>query len=347
MPKISIIVPVYNVEKYLDKCLRSLVNQSFQDIEILVINDGSTDNSHVIIDKYAALYPHLIKSIVKANGGLADARNYGLRHAKGDYLMFVDSDDWVEPGLCKEMYDLITRYNAQMGVFNAIWEDESGSVLKKMKFTYHPDECIDLKKDFSVFNEICGYAWNKIFKRKLFKGIEFPIGRYYEDTVILIVFLEVNKLVKTDKAYYHYVQRPGSITNVSYTRKHFIDFYFCHDLLIKAFNQSQYKNYKDRLHFYLIRHGGAPLPPWNQIRDPIFLKECFEKSKEFRRENKLPMFQYFFYKRSDGKNHFLNWLLKYKLYYILAIFSPWLLKNLLLARILFLKETGIKYTIPL
>ncbi|WP_103327358.1 hypothetical protein [Bacteroidetes bacterium endosymbiont of Geopemphigus sp.] len=119
--------------------------------------------------------------------------------------------------------------------------------------------CIDLKKDFSVFNKILGYACSKIFKRELFNGIEFPLGRYHEDTVVLITYLKINKLVKTDKSYYHYIQRSAATTNVFYSSKYFIDFYFCQDLLIKAFNQSQYKNHKDRLDFYLIRNGGAPL----------------------------------------------------------------------------------------
>jgi len=93
----------------------------------------------VIIDKYSALYPHLIKSFVKTKKRVSDAQSYGLRYAKGDYLMFVNSDDWVEPELCKEMYDLITQYDAQIGVFDFIWEDEKENVLKKMEFVFHPD----------------------------------------------------------------------------------------------------------------------------------------------------------------------------------------------------------------
>ena len=95
MKKVSVIVPVYNVEKYLDKCLDSLVNQTLKDIEIIVVNDGTKDKSQKIIDKYVKDYPKLVKSYIKENGGLSSARNYGLKYAQGEYVGFVDSDDYV------------------------------------------------------------------------------------------------------------------------------------------------------------------------------------------------------------------------------------------------------------
>ena len=94
--KVSVIVPVYNVEKYLEKCLESLVNQTLKSIQIIIVNDGSSDNSQEIIDKYAKQYPNKIFSYIKENGGLGDARNYGLNYAEGEYISFVDADDWVD-----------------------------------------------------------------------------------------------------------------------------------------------------------------------------------------------------------------------------------------------------------
>ena len=96
MPKVSIIVPVYNVEKYLPKCLDSLVNQTLKDIEIIIVNDSSPDKSQLIIDNYASKYPNLIKTFIKANGGQGSARNYGLDYVSGEYISFVDSDDWLD-----------------------------------------------------------------------------------------------------------------------------------------------------------------------------------------------------------------------------------------------------------
>ena len=105
MVKVSVIVPVYNVEKYITKCLNSLVKQTLKDIEIIVVNDGSPDNSQAIIDKFVKKYPKKVKSYIKKNGGLSDARNYGIEKATGEYIAFVDSDDYVEHNMYKEMYE--------------------------------------------------------------------------------------------------------------------------------------------------------------------------------------------------------------------------------------------------
>ena len=104
MVKVSVIVPVYNVEKYLTQCLDSLVNQTLKDIEIIIVNDESPDNSQAIIDKYAKRYPKIIKAYKKKNGGLSDARNYGIERATGDYIGFVDSDDFVELDMYEDLY---------------------------------------------------------------------------------------------------------------------------------------------------------------------------------------------------------------------------------------------------
>lgn len=103
MPKVSVIVPFYNVENYIEKCIKSLINQTLEDIEIILVNDGSKDNSINIAKKYAEKYPEKIVYLEKENGGLGDARNYGIPYAKGEYIAFVDSDDYVEKDMYKEM----------------------------------------------------------------------------------------------------------------------------------------------------------------------------------------------------------------------------------------------------
>ena len=109
MPKVSVIVPVYNVEKYIDKCLKSLVNQTLSDIEIIVVNDGSTDNSETIIKQYLEKYQNKIKYVIKQNGGLSDARNYGMKFATGEYIAFLDSDDYVDNTIYEKMYNKATE----------------------------------------------------------------------------------------------------------------------------------------------------------------------------------------------------------------------------------------------
>ena len=130
--KISVIVPVYNVENYLEKCLNSLVNQNLQEIEILVINDGSTDNSQKIIEVFQSKFPQKIKTFAKENGGLSDARNYGIDRATGEFLAFVDSDDYVSTTMMEEMYNLAKKHEAEIVICNLQKVDENGNVTQKL-----------------------------------------------------------------------------------------------------------------------------------------------------------------------------------------------------------------------
>ena len=118
MVKVSIIVPVYNVEQYLSKCLESLVNQTLDDLEIIVVNDGSKDDSAQIAQRYAAQYPDKVRYLEKENGGLSDARNFGIDYANGAYLAFVDSDDFVLPTMMEEMYELCQKHDADIAICN-------------------------------------------------------------------------------------------------------------------------------------------------------------------------------------------------------------------------------------
>ena len=129
--RFSIIVPVYNVEKYLAKCIESILNQTNQDFELLLVNDGTKDNSQKIIDEYVAKYPDKVYGFVKENGGLSDARNYGVERAKGEYIIFIDSDDYVDDELLEKVNDAIEK-NAGVDVvgYNLVDVDESGNVLK-------------------------------------------------------------------------------------------------------------------------------------------------------------------------------------------------------------------------
>ena len=122
MPKVSIIVPIYNVEGYIEKCLETLVNQTLEDIEIILVNDGSTDNSELIAKRFFEKYPEKIVYLEKENGGLSDARNYGIPYSKGEYIAFLDSDDYVEKNMYEEMYELAKRENSDMVQCNFYWE---------------------------------------------------------------------------------------------------------------------------------------------------------------------------------------------------------------------------------
>lgn len=116
MKKVSVIVPVYNVEKYLERCLNSLVNQTLQDIQIIVVNDGSPDNSQEIIDRFEKEYPDKLKGYIKENGGLSDARNYGMQFVEGEYVAFVDSDDYVDETMYEKLYNKAIEEDSELVV---------------------------------------------------------------------------------------------------------------------------------------------------------------------------------------------------------------------------------------
>lgn len=219
MPKVSVIVPVYNVESYLEKCLESLVNQTLKDIEIIIVNDGSPDNSQKIIDRYTKKYKN-IKAYLKENGGLSDARNYGLKKASGKYIAFLDSDDYVTTDMYESMYKKAISGNFDMVVcdLNYIYDDKIVKAYSNIK-----DDTTNIKK--TMLN-IYPAAWNKIFKKDLFnKNIEFKKGVWFEDVEFIYRLLPyVKKIGVVHEHFNQYVQRLGSITStVNPKIYHYID----------------------------------------------------------------------------------------------------------------------------
>ena len=169
MTKVSVIVPVYNVEDYIEKCLNSLVNQTLEDIEIIIVNDGSKDNSENIIKSFLSRYPQKIKYLKKENGGLSDARNYGLKYATGEYISFVDSDDYITENLYTDLLPYMEQ-KYDMIKFKIAKVDEQGNVLEK---NYTPlfeeksgEEAFDILYKADVMTEV---AWGYLYKRDFFR----------------------------------------------------------------------------------------------------------------------------------------------------------------------------------
>lgn len=219
--KISIIVPVYNVEKYLSKCIDSLIQQTFKSYEIILVNDGSQDNSGRICDKYRLLDSR-ITVIHKENGGLSSARNAGLGVAKGEYIAFVDSDDWVNSDMYEVLYNYGKEYNAdivQCGYKIVFNENEvNNNIIKDEVEFYNNIEAI--QKIYSEDNVEFTVSWNKIYKSELFKEIRFPNGKIHEDeyTTYKLMF-KCEKIVRVKGEYYYYRQVPESIMNSKYNKK--------------------------------------------------------------------------------------------------------------------------------
>lgn len=220
MAKISIIVPVYNTEKFLEKCLNSLINQTLKDIEIICINDGSTDKSLQILEKFANKDKR-IQIINQTNSGLSVARNIGIKKAKGEYIGFVDSDDWVDLNFFEQLYINVKKYNADIGVAGI-------KRVRSYKWKYHikleKEEVIqDTNKKFKKCDvpEKC-YVWNKIYKLSELKkrNIYFEPNVYFEDRLFTAqVLINLKTLVTVPNTYYNYWTNPNSIVKTKSKKK--------------------------------------------------------------------------------------------------------------------------------
>ena len=209
MIEVSVVVPIYNVEKYLGRCLESLVNQTFQKIEIICVNDGSPDQSQKIVDEYYKKYPHLIKSLIKENGGLGDARNYGLAHASGKYICFIDSDDWVELDMIEKMYQNAVENDSDIVCCGLRRIDEKGNILSR--------EQLNLKNEYTpreAMITLAPAAWNKLYRKSLFDetNITYPVGVWYEDLpTTTMLLMHCKKITTVNEIFVNYLQREGSI----------------------------------------------------------------------------------------------------------------------------------------
>lgn len=218
MIKVSIIVPFYNVENYIEKCLQSLVNQTLEDIEILLVNDGSQDTSEAIAKQFVEKYPNKIIYLEKENGGLSDARNYAIPYAKGEYIAFLDSDDYVETNMYEEMYNKAKKEDLDYVECDFLWEYPDKTLESKGRQ-------YDSKKEMFIHTRVV--AWNKLIKREIVQNnhLEFPKGYRYEDVEFFYKLLPlIHHYGIVQKPFIHYVQRENSISNVQNKRtKEIID----------------------------------------------------------------------------------------------------------------------------
>lgn len=208
---VSVIVPVYNVEPYIKRCLESLVNQTLKNIEIIVVNDGSPDNSQDIIDKYVKKYPNKVKSYIKENGGQGSARNFGLTVASGEYIGYVDSDDYVELDMYEKMYKKAIKSNLDIVICGSYNVYENG----KREIELDREIFKDNKKN-AFFGRMA--VWNKIYKKQLLldSNISFRSKLWYEDLdFTLQILTKAKKIGYINKPFYNYLIREGSTMNNS------------------------------------------------------------------------------------------------------------------------------------
>ena len=318
--KVSIIVPVYNVENFLEKCLTSLVDQTLQDIEILVINDGSTDNSQKIINEFQEKFPLKIKAFIKENGGLSDARNFGIEKASGEFIGFVDADDHVFPNMFEEMHHLAKKHNAEMAICNLQKVDEVGNITQKLTQIPNMPEKIDLENNFSIFSDLSYFACNKIFKRELFEGKRFQKGMHFEDIELIPqLLLRCKTIVQTQNYHYNYLERADSISK-THTEKGFDILQAVKNVEV-AFENSSFKNKISELKGFQILEGVYTFLAYLAfVKDEKAYKKMSLELGSFIKYRKISTWEILQYKRF-GKNYLLSLPLKKQLFYVLYFFG--------------------------
>lgn len=314
--KVSVIVPVYNVENYLAKCLDSLMNQTCQNIEVLVVNDGSKDSSERIIQDYAQRFPEKIKAFNKENGGLSDARNFGIDHATGDYFGFVDSDDYVSETMFEEMLNLAVKHNAEMVICNIQKVDEHGNITQKLTQIPNMPEKIDLEKNFSVFSDLSYFACNKLFRRELFENKRFKKGVHFEDIQLIPqLLLECKTLAQTQNFHYQYLERTDSISKTHNEKG--LDILKAVEDVEKTFQTSKYSSKANELKGFQILEGIYTFLAYLAfVKNESQFYKMSEELEDFVRKRNIKIKDILNYSRF-GKNYILSLPLKKTIFYLL------------------------------
>lgn len=269
---ISIIIPVYKVEKYLEKCIESVLKQTYTNLQIILVDDGSPDNCGKICDEYAKKDSR-IEVIHKANGGLSDARNVGISKAKGRYIGFVDSDDYIKENMYEILLNLIKKYDADVSICNLYDVIDGNEYIRNKENGIREYSRLDILKEVLLDKNIQSYAWNKLYKKELFDEVKYPIGKKYEDIgTTFYIFEKCNKIVVTSEPEYYYLKRSDSLVN-NVTESTVFDYM---ELILQRYlyiydNIKELKQYND---YYLVR---TLLTANNDIKE---LKQIEEKTKQ-------------------------------------------------------------------
>ena len=236
---ISVIVPIFGVEPFLDECVLSILRQTYEDLEIILIDDGSPDCCDKICDNYASLDPR-IRVIHKKSSGPSDARNEGLRVARGEYIGFVDSDDYISKDMFSVLYSLIEKTHSDIAVCGHIKTSHKGRprffLRKKRVIIMDSQEALSRMLQFGGYES---FVWNKLFKKELFHSISFPSGHLYEDLYTTYKLIDkAKRIVYTKEIKYYYRQRIGSLLHTVYNHKYYD--YVHASLEVRSFIEANY-----------------------------------------------------------------------------------------------------------
>lgn len=317
--KVSVIVPVYNTAAYLEKCLDSLVNQTLNEIEIIVVNDGSPDDSQKIIDQYASNYSQ-IKAYQKPNGGLSDARNFGLKKASGEFVGFVDSDDYVSPEMFESLYKKAIEHSAEIVLCDLEKVNERGEAFRDLPQSPQLPEKIALKKDFTIFGEMACFACNKLFKKELFQDLKFKKGIHFEDIELIPqLVLKSSIIAKINQPFYKYFERQDSITK-THTKKGY-DMFLAIQNVKKAFDTSEYSKFKEDFdRFFMFQGYYSYLAYVAYVQDKNLKAEMvveLEKQMKLYGISKKRIFNY----QRFARNYLFSLPMKKQIFYLLSFIN--------------------------
>jgi glycosyltransferase involved in cell wall biosynthesis len=276
---ISVIVPIYNVERYLEKCIESIINQTYQNLEIILVDDGSTDKSGEIVDRYIQA-DNRIRVIHKINGGLSDARNHGLDIAQGNCIAFVDSDDYIDRNMIKILKQNMDSCNADISFCSFTWDYEENT-NEETVYSNDIEKYQGINKWMLLYNNNLEtvVAWNKLYKKNIFSNIRYALGILHEDEEIIHKILERAGIVcYTNDKLYHYIKRNDSIVS-NYTAKHFRDATMALYNRMKFFENIKYKElvyHAQKMYMlYVVNNIEKLYPSYISVKELKTIKKRF------------------------------------------------------------------------
>lgn len=296
-PLISIIVPVYNVEKYLDRCVASILNQDYQNIEIILVEDGSKDNSLKIAQRLERNYESV--KLYTQNAGVSAARNLGISKANGEFIMFVDSDDYIAENCCSVAINVQEKYNADIVFFDFIRINGENNILHSLNRSSGKIS----KEDSMCYLVNNSYVWGKIYKKEMFNNIKFPVGKYYEDlSTTYKVFEHAEKIIYIKEALYNYIETGQSIVGSKDSKQ--ITDQFDADYQLFEFLKNNYPTVYAKCKNDLIIKSLR----YCTFAGPKYDKELFDEAKNIILTSKINKRLSFRYKLTMGIFKFSPWL---------------------------------------